>query len=466
MSSNQPPLLGILGAGQLGRMMALAAIPMGIRVRFLSPGPAGPMEGLGENFIGDWNDPNVLSNFVDGCDAVTVESEWAPAELAAEVVPAGVGVWPSPDTLLAIRHKGRQKDALREAGLPLPDYARCATKEDAVAAIKRFGLPVVVKKYEGSYDGYGNATIKMLDQVDDVWDKLAANDGLLIEAWAPFVRELSVIVARSADGDIDAYPVAYTEQRDHRCHAVVVPAGVSAEVEERARAVAMKAVETVEGVGVTGVELFEMEDGSILVNELAPRPHNTGHYTIEACHTSQFENHVRAVLGLPLGDCSMRVPAACMINVLGTRDGETSYATLSEALSVPGAAGVELFEMEDGSILVNELAPRPHNTGHYTIEACHTSQFENHVRAVLGLPLGDCSMRVPAACMINVLGTRDGETSYATLSEALSVPGAAVHIYGKEEVRKSRKMGHVTTTGIDRVEVRDRAEEAAAAVRL
>ena len=379
MSSNQPPLLGILGAGQLGRMMALAAIPMGIRVRFLSPGPAGPMEGLGENFIGDWNDPNVLSNFVDGCDAVTVESEWAPAELAAEVVPAGVGVWPSPDTLLAIRHKGRQKDALHEAGLPLPDYARCATKEDAVAAIKRFGLPVVAKKYEGSYDGYGNATIKMFDQLDDVWDKLAADDGLLIEAWAPFVRELSVIVARSADGDIDAYPVAYTEQRDHRCHAVVVPAGVSAEVEERARAVAMRAVETVEGVGVTGVELFEMEDGSILVNE---------------------------------------------------------------------------------------LAPRPHNTGHYTIEACHTSQFENHVRAVLGLPLGDCSMRVPAACMINVLGTRDGETSYATLSEALSVPGAAVHIYGKEEVRKSRKMGHVTTTGIDRVEVRDRAEEAAAAVRL
>ena len=379
MSSKQPPLLGILGAGQLGRMMALAAIPMGIRVRFLSPGPAGPMEGLGENFIGDWNDPLVLSNFVDGCDAVTVESEWAPAERVAEVAAAGVAIWPSPETLLTIRHKGRQNDALREAGLPLPDYARCATKEEAAAAVERFGLPVVAKKYEGSYDGYGNATIESIDELDAAWQDLAADDGLLIEAWAPFVQELSVIVVRSANGDIDAYPVAYTEQRDHRCHAVVVPAGVSADVEERARTIAMKAVETVEGVGVTGVELFEMEDGSILVNE---------------------------------------------------------------------------------------LAPRPHNTGHYTIEASHTSQFENHVRAVLGLPIGDCSMRVPAACMINVLGTRDGDTSYDALPEALSVPGAGIHIYGKEEVRKSRKMGHITTTGSDSVEVRRRAEKAAASLRL
>lgn len=380
MRSHRPfPLLGILGAGQLGRMMAIAAMPMGIRVRFLSPGPSGPMEGLGENFIGNWDDPVVLRNFVEGCDAVTVESEWAPLEQIRKLDVDELGLWPSPETLLTIRHKGRQKDALRAAGLPLPEYATCSTKEAALEAVRRFGTPCVAKKYEGSYDGYGNATIERESDLDGAWNELAAEDGLLVEAWAPFVRELAVIVVRSTTGEVDAYPVAYTEQRDHRCHAVVVPAGIDSEVEWRARETAVKAVEAVEGVGVTGVELFEMEDGSVLVNELAPRPHNTGHYTIEACHSSQFENHVRAVLGLPLGDCSMRVPAACMVNILGHRAGESSFETI----------------------------PR-----------------------------------------------------------ALALPDVGVHIYGKKDVRPNRKMGHVTATGKDVDEVRKRAEEAASLVRL
>lgn len=337
------------------------------------------MEGLGENFIGNWDDPVVLRNFVDGCDAVTVESEWAPLEQIRKLEIEGLGLWPSPETLMTIRHKGRQKDAMREAGLPLPKYAKCATKEDALAAVKRFGMPCVAKKYEGSYDGYGNVTIEREADLDGAWEQLAGEDGLLIEAWAPFVRELSVIVVRSATGVVDAYPVAYTEQRDHRCHAVVVPAGIDQEVEQQARETAIKAVAAVQGVGVTGVELFEMEDGTVLVNELAPRPHNTGHYTIEACHTSQFENHVRAVLGLPLGDCSMRSPAASMVNILGRREGETSFET------------------------------------------------------------------VPAA---------------------LEMPDVAVHIYGKKDVRPNRKMGHVTVTGDEADQVRKRAEEAAQLVRL
>lgn len=373
------PTLGILGGGQLGRMTALAAIPMGVRVRFLVPEPAAPVEGLGEVTVADWTDPAVLAAWAEGCHAVTVESEWAPADALEAVLPSGTALGPGAETLRTVRDKGRQMEALRAAGLPLPPFARCATPEEALAAAEALGFPVVLKRLRGSYDGYGNATARAPEDVRAAWPELADADGLLVEAFVPFRRELTVLLARRADGERVVYPVAYTEQRAHRCHAVEVPAPLSAAAEAEARRVGLAAVEAVGGVGLTAVELFEMEDGRVLVNELAPRPHNTGHYSIEACHTSQFENHVRAVLGWPLGDASLRVPAACMVNVLGAREGPAQ-------------------------------------------------------------PNG--------------------------LTEALAVPGAAVHLYGKTVVRPGRKMGHVTATGSEPAEVRARAERAAALLRL
>lgn len=373
------PVLGILGGGQLGRMMALAAIPMDVRVRFLVPKPTGPAEGLGETTVADWTDPDVLRAFAEGCTAVTVESEWAPADRLAPVLPGGVALWPRPETLATIRDKGVQKTTLQEAGLPVPDFARCATLEEALAAADGFGYPVLLKRFRGSYDGHGNATVEGAEDLHAAWPGLADHDGLMVEAFVPFVRELAVLVARRPDGAHVIYPVAYTEQRDHRCHAVEVPAAVSADVAEAAQQVALRAVETVRGVGITAVELFETEEGHILVNELAPRPHNTGHYSIEGCFASQFENHVRAVLGWPLGDPGLRTDVAVMVNVLGHRE---------------GTAG------------------------------------------------------------------RDGFT------EALRVPGAAVHLYGKPDVRPNRKMGHVTVVGSDRADVRRRAEKAAGVIRL
>ena len=379
MTDVRPPTLGILGGGQLGRMMALAAIPMGIRVRFLVPKPAGPAQGLGDITIGDWTDPDVLRTFAEGCTAVTVESEWAPADRLAEVLPEGVGLWPQPRTLALIRDKGVQKTALQEAGLPVPRFARCPTLDDALAAADAFGYPVLLKRFRGSYDGYGNATAETPDNLRTAWPDLADDDGLMVEAFVPFVRELAVLVARRPDGAQVTYPVAYTEQRDHRCHAVEVPAAIEEAVAIEARRVALKAVEVVEGVGITAVELFETAEGNILVNELAPRPHNTGHYSIEGCYTSQFANHVRAVLGLPLGDPSLREDVAVMVNVLGHREGTTRL---------------------------------------------------------------------------------DG------IDEALEVVGAAVHLYGKPDVRPNRKMGHVTVTGTKRDYVRRRAEKAAEMIQL
>ncbi len=373
------PRLGIMGGGQLGRMMAIAAIPMGIDIRFLSPTSDGPMQGLGEHVIGDWHDPEVLRTFAAGCTSITVESEWAPAENLLDIIPAETGLWPHPETLLKIRNKGIQKKTLEAAGLPVPAFACCETIEQAKEAAAGFGYPVLLKRYLGSYDGYGNATVKTHEALEAAWPKLADESGLMVEAWVPFVRELSVLIARRPGGEYVIYPVAYTEQKDHRCHAVVVPAAVSDATAAKATAIGLKAVEAVQGVGITAVELFELADGSVLVNELAPRPHNTGHYSIEGCYASQFENHVRAVLDLPLGNPALRQPVAVMINVLGHRE------------SVPETHGYQ---------------------------------------------------------------------------EALQVPGAAIHIYGKTGVRPKRKMGHVTTTGKDPKAVRELAEKAANLIQL
>jgi 5-(carboxyamino)imidazole ribonucleotide synthase len=373
------PIIGILGAGQLGRMTALAALRMGLQVRFLSPEPSGAVAGLGESIVGDWTDAETLRRFAEGCAAVTVESEWAPCERMAEVLPEGTLLYPKPLTVLAIRDKGVQKQTLRDAGLPVPSFVRAPNLEEALEAAAGFGFPCLLKRFRGSYDGYGNATVDSPRALADAWSRLAAEDGLLVEAFVPFVRELAVLVARRADGESVVYPVALTEQRDHRCHAVTVPAGIDDAVAARALEVGLRAVEAVDGVGITAVEVFETSEGRILVNEMAPRPHNTGHYSIDACHTSQFENHVRAILGLPLGDPSLRTPASVMVNVLGHRSG----------------------------------APRMDGYG-----------------------------------------------------EALRIPGAVIHLYGKESVKPRRKMGHVTVTGSDPVEARRLAEEAAALIQL
>jgi 5-(carboxyamino)imidazole ribonucleotide synthase len=359
-------------------MLALAGLRMGLHIRTLSPEPSGSMVGLGESMVGDWNDKAVLASFAEGCTVVTVESEWAPLERLSGLLPDDP-LWPRPETLRRVRDKGLQKRTLAAAGLPTPAFACCASPDEAVRAASRFGYPALCKRFHGSYDGYGNATVYTAEEVRVAWDRLADRDGLLVEAWAPFVRELSVLVARRPGGEVAVYPVAYTEQRDHRCHAVVVPAGVSPAVAAEARRVALAAVKAFDGVGVTGVELFELADGRVLVNELAPRPHNTGHYTIEGSHTSQFENHLRAVLDWPLGDPGMRT---------------------------------------------------------------------------------DCS------AMVNVIGRHDGPATIAGLSEALAVPGAAIHLYGKETVKRRRKMGHVTTTGTDPDETRARAERAATLLAL
>ena len=368
------PTVGILGGGQLGRMLALAAIRMGLHVRFLVPEPTGSTKDLGHTTVGDWKNREILIPFVNACDVITVESEWAPLEYITNLPIDVPPCWPSVETLSIIRNKGRQKESLSNAGLPVPSFQNCASVEEAIACARQYTYPVVLKRFEGSYDGYGNATVRSDDQLIDAWALLASEQGLLVEQWIPFINELSVLVARRPDGASVTYPVAYTEQRDHRCHAVEVPASLSSKVEDDVLDISLKAVEAVGGVGITAVELFELEDQSILINELAPRPHNTGHYTIEGCFTSQFENHLRAILNWPLGHPGLRVPSAVMVNILGQRS--------------------------------------------HPVEVNH-------------------------------------------MIDAMHIDDVALHIYGKEETRPKRKMGHVTATGDDVKETRIKAEQAA-----
>ena len=333
------PTLGILGGGQLGKMMAADAVRMNVAVRFLSPKRAGPMQAYRHTRTDDWTDPDVLRDFAAECDVLTVESEWAPAPEAAAALSDDTDVWPSPHTLEIIKDKGVQKQHLADANIPVPDFECCETVEEATAAADQFGYPVVLKQYRGAYDGYGNATVDGPDELAEAWPDLAADDGLMVEMFADFTRELAVQVARRPGGQQVVYPVAHTVQRNHRCHAVEVPAGVSESVGDRSRSIAQRAVDAVDGVGLIAVELFEMPDGRVLVNELAPRPHNTGHYSIEGSYTSQFENHVRAVLDWPLGNPSLRGPAAVMVNILGGREGTPPDATgVPTALDVNGVS--------------------------------------------------------------------------------------------------------------------------------
>lgn len=349
--------LGILGGGQLGRMSAMAGLRMGVRVKLLAPSVSGPSLPFADTTVADWTDADVLRQWAADCDAVSVESEWAPADALTEVWDGPIR--PGPQTLHLIRHKGRQNQTLAEAGLPLPRFALCATLDDARQSAEAFGYPVLAKRYEGSYDGYGNATCRSAEDLAQAWDDLAADDGLLIEAFVDFEGEVSALVARREGGERAVYPIVATEHRQHQLHAAWLPAGLADGVEEEARRVAGEAIAAVGGIGLLAVEMFVTRGGRVLVNEIAPRPHNTGHLTIEACHTSQFENHVRAALDLPLGDPAAQVPAACMVNVVGSREG-TVAPDLAAALAVPGAA-VHLYGKPDSR-------PR-RKLGHVTVTA-------------------------------------------------------------------------------------------------
>jgi 5-(carboxyamino)imidazole ribonucleotide synthase len=316
------PVVGVVGGGQLARMMLGPAIALGVTVRVLARSAEDSAARVGHDVeIGDERDLDALRHFAAGCDVLTFDHEHVPTEHLHALEAEGVAVRPGADALVHAQDKTVMRRRLTELGIGCPRWAVVGD----VDALRDFGdvvgWPVVLKAPRGGYDGKGVRVVRTAQDADE-W--LATSGPLLAEERVSFRRELSALVARSPHGQAAAYPVVETVQVDGVCREVLAPAAVTA---EHAVAAQHAALRIAEGLGVTGilaVEMFDTDDG-VLVNELAMRPHNSGHWTIEGARTSQFEQHLRAVLDLPLGETSMTAPHVAMANVLGG-DIEDMYA--------------------------------------------------------------------------------------------------------------------------------------------
>ncbi len=322
--------IGVLGGGQLARMMVPCAHRLGLELWVLEKQAQSPAARAGAvEKIGDWSCPKTVADFASQVDFVTLDHEFVPAP----VLPNGKAR-PGADCLTIIQDKHEQKVRLSQLGLPVPDYRAVSHSSEVDKLGQEWGWPLVLKARKNAYDGKGNWLLKSLSDLnEEVWQR---SGGLYVEKFVPFRCELAVMAVRGIDGEVILYPVVETEQKDHICHRVAFPADLTDSQAEQARSLAARAAESVNCVGALGVEMFLLPDGQVLLNELAPRPHNSGHYTIEACHTSQFENHLRAVAGLPLGDPSPRVESAVMVNLLGDAQGSSRPRGLERALALPG----------------------------------------------------------------------------------------------------------------------------------
>jgi 5-(carboxyamino)imidazole ribonucleotide synthase len=320
-----PPVLGILGGGQLARMTAYAAFRLGLRVHVMEKFAGSPAGEIAHSeTVGDPSDHELLRRFAAECDMVTLESEFIDEAHLLEIENAGGSILPSPHSVALIQDKLVQKQTLSDAGVPVAPFRGVGSFAEAARFGEEHGYPFLLKARRGGYDGYGNATVRSEEEIESAWEKITRGDTsreLYCEAFVPFVRELAVMVARSSSGETVLYPVVETVQENHICHFVVAPAPVDPPTAAWSPGPALRAVEAINGVGIFGIELFLLEDGSVLLNEMAPRPHNSGHYTIEGCETSQFENHIRAVMGWPLGSAELLAPGVAMANILGRANG-------------------------------------------------------------------------------------------------------------------------------------------------
>ena len=309
--------VGILGGGQLARMMALSAAPLGLRFLVLDTAADACAGQFAPMVVGDYTDEAALAEFASKIDVATFDFENVPAE-SAQWLATRVPVFPSPRALAVAQDRLAEKTLFRELGIPVPDFADIDSRAALDAAVVTLGTPCILKTRRLGYDGKGQFRIKSPADVDAAWDALgaqAATVGLILEGFVAFQRELSVVAVRGQDGEFRAWPLTENWHVDGVLSASLAPACVDDAMSAVALSHARKIADALDYVGVFALELF-CRDGELLANELAPRVHNSGHWTIEGSETSQFQNHLRAVLGLPLGDTRM-LGVACMLNWIG-----------------------------------------------------------------------------------------------------------------------------------------------------
>lgn len=352
--------IGIVGGGQLGKMMILDAKRMDYYFVILDPTQNCPAHSIAdEHIVADFDDQEAMLLLSQKVDVVTYEFEHISVKALQTIERQGTPVYPSSETLLHIQNKYHQKQWLRDHDIPVPDFVKVETVEDIEQASQQFGYPIVLKTCTGGYDGKGNAIIQTKEEIRQGYEALGAGEiPLIVERFVPFLKEISILVCQSLNGQVEVFPIAENVHKNSILDETLVPASLSKEIEQQAFEIAKKTTKVFEAIGMLCIELFVTQDGQVLVNELAPRPHNSGHYTIEGCYTSQYENHIRAILGLPLGNSDLIRPTV----------------------------------------------------------------------------------------MKNIIGTNNGKANLHGLEEAYQYPNAKVHIYGKEEVKLGRKMGHITVT--------------------
>ena len=331
--------IGFLGAGQLAKMSAIEAYKLGIQVaaytdrinhepmHFISPKVS----------TGSFNDVEAMTEFAQQCDVISLENEFIDSKVLQQVQEnSGTPIYPSPEGFAKIENKLIEKQSFENAGIPVTPYKQINGEADLKDFGQQHGWPFVLKSSKGGYDGYGNATVSNLGEAVEMFSKLGGSDGhdILAEAFIDFTHELAVQVAHNGR-KYSVYECGETVQSNHICVAVVTPARVPDSIKKLAQKRALEAMKILDTRGIVAFEFFYTSTGQVLLNESAPRPHNSGHYSIEGCKTSQFENHVRAVLGLDLGSTELNQTACVMINLLGTQNRKAQIEYSDKLLSEP-----------------------------------------------------------------------------------------------------------------------------------
>lgn len=374
--------IGIIGGGQLGKMMILDAKRLGFYVITLDPTLKCPSHSISdEHIVAAFDDEAGLKKLAEKVDVITYEFEHIGADALEKIEKDGHIVYPTVTSLKIIQNKFTQKSLLKQQNIPVPEFRKINSESDVYDIGKYFSYPMMLKTCTGGYDGKGNAIIKDESSIADAFKTLGSGKlPLMVEKFVPFKMEISVLACRGINGDIVVYPVGQNTHVDSILDETIVPAPLSEACTKKAMSLAHDVMEVFDGVGMFCVEMFVTENEEVLINEVAPRPHNSGHYTIEGCLTSQFEQHIRAITGLPFGDVALRNPTV-MRNLLGERDA-------------------------------------------------------------------------------------DGKTVVKGIHKALSLPHTKVHIYGKEEVKPKRKMGHITVCAPTIEEARTEAAQAKAYIKI
>lgn len=334
---NQPvKRVGVIGGGQLAWMMAPGAKKLGLELLVQTPSSSDPAASIAaEVVLASVTDVGGTAALAQRCDVITFENEFVDLPGLQPLAQQGVAFYPQLSCLAPLLDKFDQRQYCQRIGLPCPDFVALeaqAPEAELSEAVARMGLPLVLKTRRHGYDGQGTFILKDVAAVTDTWQRLG-RPPVLLEQFIPFERELAVMVARSQAGTVVVYPVVETQQIDQVCRRVIAPAAVSEAVQQTVTVLATTLVNQLQVVGILGLELFLTSDAQVLVNEIAPRTHNSGHYTLEACQTSQFEQQLRAVAGLPLGEAGMLCPRAVMVNLLGYETAQSDYAAVRAALS-------------------------------------------------------------------------------------------------------------------------------------